>query len=114
MTRKPVEIIPETLHPDLYIGVTLHLSEFDRKACAEALDDVGYGMLDAANLFGLVKRLIDDDAEMDGVRSLLNVCAAHFGAMVKGPVDGVFTMAQKLHWERHQAEEARAKKGEEA
>ena len=112
MTRKPVEIIPETLHPDRYIAVTVNMSEHERKTWAEALDDVGYGMSDAANLFGLVKRLIDDDADMDGVRSLLNVCAAHFGAMVKGPVDGVFSAAQRLHIERHQAEAARAKKGE--
>jgi hypothetical protein len=112
MTRKPVEIIPETLHPDRYIRVTVNMSEHERKTWAEALDDVGYGMSDAANLFALVKQLIDDDADSAGVRSLLNVCAGHFGAMVKGPVDGVFSAAQRLHMERHQAEEARAKKGE--
>jgi hypothetical protein len=111
MTRKPVEIVPETLHPDLYIRVTVNLSEHERKTWANALDDVGYGMSDAANLFALVKDLIDDDAAKDGVRSLMTVCAAHFKAMVNGPVDGVFSMAQRLHMERHQAEEARAEKG---
>lgn len=110
MTRKPTEITPETLHPDRYIKVALHLSEFDRKACADALDEVGYGMADAANLFALVKDLTSDgEGASPGVRSLLNVAAAHFKAMVEGPVDGVFTMAQKLHMERHQAEEIRAK-----
>jgi hypothetical protein len=112
MTRKPVEIIPETLHPDRYIRVTVNLSEHERKAWAEALDDVGYGVSDAANLFALVKTLIDDDADRDRVRSLLNVCAGHFEAMAKGPVDGVFSAAQRLHMERHQAEEAKAAKGE--
>ena len=111
MTRKPTEISPETLHPDRYISVVLRLSEFDRKACADALDDVGYGMADAANLFALVKDLTSDgEGASPCVRSLLNVAAAHFKAMVEGPVEGVFTMAQKLHFERHQAEAARAGK----
>ncbi len=111
MSKKPVEIIPETLHPDRYITVSLHLSEHDRKTCAEALDEVGYGLSDAANLFALVKELNDDgDGASPGVRSLLNVCAAHFKSMVEGPVDSVFTMAQKLHFERHQAEAIRAGK----
>jgi hypothetical protein len=106
---KPTEIVPETLHPDRYITIAVHMSEFDRSIGAAALDEVGYGMVDAANLFALLKDLNSDgEAARDGVRSLLNVCAAHFKAMVEGPVDSVFTMAQKLHMERHQADQFRA------
>lgn len=106
---KPTVIIPETLHPDRYIAIAVHMSEFDRKACADALDEVGYGMADAANLFALLKDLNSDgEAASEGVRSLLNVCASHFKAMVEGPVDSAFTMAQKLHMERHQADQFRA------
>lgn len=109
MSKKPVEIIPETLHPDRYITVAVHLSEHDRKTCAEALDEVGYGLSDAANLFALIKELNDDGGWANaGLRSLLNVCTAHFKTMVEGPLDSVFTMAQKLHFERHQAEDIRA------
>ena len=111
MTRKPTVIIPETLHPDRYIHIAVNMSEFDRNICASALDDVGYGMVDAANLFALARNLhADVEGGSDGFRSLLNVCAAHFEALVKGPVDSVFTMAQKLHMERHQAEQIRAEK----
>lgn len=106
MNRKPAEIIPETLHPDRYIPVTVNLSEHDRKIYAGALDDVGYGMSDAAHLFALVKELIDSEADSAAVRSLLNVCAGHFKAIVEGPVESVFAMAQKLHFERYQAEQA--------
>jgi hypothetical protein len=105
---KPTEIIPETLHPDLYIWIAVHMSEFDRKRCATALEDVGYGMLDAANLFALARDLHSDgQSASPGFRSLLNVCAAHFGAIAADRVDLVFTMGQKLHHERHQAGTAR-------
>jgi hypothetical protein len=108
MSDKPTEIVPETLHRDRYITIEVHMSERDRKTCADALDEVGYGMADAANLFALLKDLNSDgEAASPGVRSLLNVCAAHFAAMVEGPVDSVFTMAQKLHMERHQADQFR-------
>jgi hypothetical protein len=109
MSDKSTEIFPETLHPDLYIWIAVNMSEFDRKRCAAALENVGYGMLDAANLFALARDLHSDgESASPGFRSLLNVCAAHFGAMAEDQVDLVFTMGQKLHHERHQAEQYRS------
>jgi UDP-N-acetyl-D-mannosaminuronic acid transferase (WecB/TagA/CpsF family) len=108
--RAPIDEIMVELD-DRHIPVQVMVNEVERRTYQAALQEADFALHDAAGIFALLRDLVGQSAKVtDGVYSVLNVCAKHFGQMAEREAEEVNRLSARLRQEAHQADTFR--KGE--